>query len=77
MAALLMSEVLPSPWALSTKHREGGRASLKSLDDGALAGLVQKDPADMVAPLATRGWLSGDSENWSGGDTKTGPPRGA
>ena len=21
--------------------------------------------------------LSGDSENWSGGDTKTGPPRGA
>lgn len=57
MAALLMSEVLPSPWALSTKHREGGRASLKSLDDGALAGLVQKDPADMVAPLATRGWF--------------------
>ena len=22
-------------------------------------------------------YLSGDSENWSGGDTKTGPPRGA
>lgn len=21
--------------------------------------------------------MSGDSENWSGGDTKTGPPRGA
>jgi hypothetical protein len=22
-------------------------------------------------------WVSGDSENWSGGDTKTGPPCGA
>ena len=30
-----------------------------------------------LAPFLIRWGVSGDSENWSGGDTKTGPPRGA
>jgi hypothetical protein len=31
----------------------------------------------VVNQLVVQGPMSGDSENWSGGDTKTGPPRGA
>ena len=63
--------VLTRPWELSRKDLRELRLALDQ------RGYSETTLATTWREITNQEMVSGDSENWSSGDTKTGPPRGA